>query len=141
MKSEYKSRVGILSCSPGEAFYFATDIRNLKRFIPAGSISNLKVEQDSCSFDVSMLGTVNLAISEKVAPDKVIYSGEALNVNDFSVILDIKNTENNKAKANITFLADINPLFKMVAEKPIAQLLESIINGMEKFDGWKDVNG
>ncbi len=141
MKSEYISRFGNLNCSTGEAFYFATDIRNLKRFVPAGSVSNLKFEQDSCSFDVSMLGTVNLAISEKVPTDKVLYSGEALNVNDFSINLEIIESENKKAKVKITFRADINPLFKMVAEKPIAQMLESIINGMEKFDGWKDVTG
>src|SRR5512133_2176942 len=109
MMAEYKSRVGTLSCSPGEAFYFATDIRNLKRFVPAGSVSNLRVAQDSCSFDVSMLGTVNLAISEKVPTDKVMYSGEALNVNDFSIKLEIIESENKKAKVKITFLADINP--------------------------------
>ena len=141
MSSEYKSRIGTLSCTPGEAFYFVTDIRNLKQFIPGGTISNLMVEKDSCSFDVSMLGTVNINIAEKKMPDSVTYSGRALNINDFSLVLDISETENNKANAAVTLLADMNPFMKMVAEKPILQFLETLINGMEKFGGWKDVKG
>lgn len=141
MKSEYKSRIGKLSCSPGEAFYFVTDIRNLKRFIPQGTVSNLKVDKDSCSFDVSMLGSVNINIADKKAPEKVTYAGQAANVNDFSLVLDISDTGDNKAQARVSLVADMNPFMKSMADKPIAQLLESLIGSMEKFNDWHDVIG
>jgi hypothetical protein len=141
MRSEYKSRIGKLSCSPGEAFYFVTDIRNLQRFIPKGTISNLKVDKDSCSFDVSMLGSVNINIADKKAPEKVTYTGQAANVNDFSLVLDISGTEDNKANAKVTLLTDLNPFMKSMAEKPIAQVLEGLIAAMEKFNNWQDVRG
>ena len=138
-KSDYKSRVGNLSCTPEELFYFVTDIRNFERFIPGDTISNLKIGQDSCSFQVSMLGTINISISSKIMHSKVIFSGNALHVNDFSLIINISGTENNRSEAYITLLADMNPLLKMVAEKPIAQFLETLINEMEKFRDWKDL--
>lgn len=141
MKSEYKSRVGKLSCSPGEAFYFLTDIRNFKRFVPQGSISNLQVDKDSCSFDVSMLGNVNINIADKKAPEKVTYAGQAANVNDFSLVLDISETDDNKASAKVSLLADMNPFIRAMAEKPIAKLLETLIVEMEKFNDWHDVRG
>lgn len=141
MMAEYKSRVGTLSCSPGEAFYFVTDIRNLKRFVPGGAVSNLKVEQDSCSFDVSMLGTVNVSISDKKIPEKVVYTGQASNVNDFSLAINMSEAENSKTKAVIILRADLNPFMKLMADKPIAQLLESLVKEMEKFHGWQDVKG
>lgn len=137
--SDYKSRVGNLSCSPEELFYFVTDIRNFERFIPGDTISNLKIGQDSCSFQVSMLGTINISISRKIMHSKVIFSGNALHVNDFSLIMNISGTEDNKSEANITLLADMSPLLKMAAEKPIAQFLETLIKEMEKFEDWKDI--
>ena len=139
--SDYKSRNGNLSCSPEELFYFVTDIRNFERFLPGDSISDLEIGQDSCSFQVSMLGTVKISIAEKIMHSKVIFSGNALHVNDFSLIMNISETENNHAEANITLVAEMNPIFKMVAEKPIAKFLETLIDGMEKFGEWEDLKG
>lgn len=130
-----------MSCSPEELFYFVTDIRNFERFLPGDSISGLEIGQDSCSFQVSMLGTVKISITEKIMHSKVIFSGNALHVNDFSLIMNISGTENNHAEANITLEAEMNPLLKMVAEKPIANFLETLIDGMEKFGDWNDLKG
>ncbi len=137
--SDYKSRVGNLSCSPEELFYFITDIRNFERFIPGDSISNLTIGKDSCSFQVTMLGTVTIAITEKILHRKVIFTGNALHLNDFSIIMNISGMENNQTKANIMLLAEMNPLLKVVAEKPVKNFLETLISGMEKFEGWKDI--
>ncbi len=130
-----------MSCSPEELFYFITDIRNFEQFIPADTVTNLTVGKDSCSFQVSMLGTVTITIAEKIIPGKVIFSGNALHLNDFSLIMNISGTENNLSEANITLLAEMNPVLKMLAEKPIIRLLETLISGMEKFGGWKDIKG
>lgn len=139
--SDYTSRNGNLSCSPKELFYFVTDIRNFERFLPGDTITDLNIGQDSCSFQVSMLGTVSISIAEKIIHSKVIFSGNALHVNDFSLIINISEKENNHAEANITLLAEMNPLLKMVAEKPIIKFLETLIDGMEKFEEWKDLKG
>ena len=136
--STFESRVGKLNYSAEEIYSFVTDIRNLKRFIPKDSISDLMVSNDSCSFRVSMLGDVNIHISEKVLNNKVVFSGNALRINDFSLILDLQDTGNRQSEFKVTVLAEMNPLFKMVAAKPVEQFLETLTGEMEKFRDWKN---
>jgi carbon monoxide dehydrogenase subunit G len=136
--SYYKSRTGKLSASAEEVFTFVTDIRNFERFIPDGTITGWKGEKESCSFNVSMLGTVNVKLAEKERFSKVIFEGDALRKNDFSLTLDISDNINSHADVRVLLNADLNPIMKMMAAKPINQFLEMLINEMERFRGWND---
>ncbi len=136
--SKFESRTGKLSCKPGEVFNFVTDIRNFKQFVPGGRVDNLKIEKDSCSFHISPLGTVNLNITKKEPNSNVTFSGSALKSNDFSLLLDIAENSSGKAEVKVTLNADLNPILKMMAAKPVMQFLEKLIDEMEKFKGWQD---
>jgi hypothetical protein len=136
--SVYESRTGILSCTPAEAYNFVTDIRNFKRFIPDGTINNWQSESDTCSFNVSVVGTVSVRITGKEPCSKVTYNGDALKKNDFTLILNI-GSKNDRAEVKILLEAEMNPMLKMMANKPIAQFLEILIIEMEKFREWLNI--
>ncbi|HEX7494734.1 MAG TPA: hypothetical protein VF346_10975 [Bacteroidales bacterium] len=136
--SYFESRSGNLSCNPEEAFSFVTDIRNFERFIPKGVINNWTAEKESCSFGMSMLGTVTVRLSEKEKYTKVVYTGDALKENDFSLVLFISDKVENHAEVKISLSADLNPMIKMMVAKPISQFLEMLIREMENFRSWKD---
>jgi carbon monoxide dehydrogenase subunit G len=137
--SHYESRSGSLSCTSREVFDFVTDIRNFEQFIPPGSISNWQSETDSCSFSVSMVGTVSARIVKREPYNKVIFSGDALKKNDFSLILNISEGTRHTAEVKVLLEAELNPMLKMVANKSIVQFLEILIREMEKFRGWKNI--
>jgi carbon monoxide dehydrogenase subunit G len=137
--SNYESRSGSLSCTPKEVFDFVTDIRNFEQFIPEGTINNWLSEKDTCSFSVSMIGTVSLRIEKREPYKKVIFSGDALKKNDFSLTLNISENANNNAEVKVLLDAELNPMLKMMANKPILQFLEMLIREMENFKGWKNV--
>jgi hypothetical protein len=126
------------SCSE-EVFGFVTDIRNFERFVPQGTVNNWQADKESCSFSVSMLGTVSLRIIDKEMFRKVVYYGEALKKNDFSLIMNISGEGSGNAEVKISLNADLNPMLKAMATKPISQFLDMLICEMEKFDGWKDI--
>jgi len=136
--SYFESRPGNLSCTARELFIFVTDIRNFEQFIPEGVINNWNAEKESCSFNVSMVGTVNLKLVEKEEYSKVVYDGDALKKNDFSLTLNIINNEKNLANVTVSLSADLNPMLKMMASKPIVQFIERLIDEMERFRGWKE---
>jgi hypothetical protein len=135
--SDFESRTGKLTCSAEEVFDFVTDIRNFEQFVPKGNIDNWNAEKESCSFSVSMLGTVSVKLAEKEKYNKVVYKGDALKKNDFSLTLDISVNLNKTADVKVILSADLNPIMKMMATKPIGQFLEMLINEMENFRGWK----
>jgi len=137
--SYFESRSGKLTCSSEEVYAFVTDIRNFERFIPQGTISNWLSDRESCSFNVSMLGTVSLRLAEKEMFKKVVYNGDALKKNDFTLILVIVNSTKNTAEVKVSLNADLNPMLKMMASKPIVQFLEMLVNEMEKFTDWKNI--
>jgi carbon monoxide dehydrogenase subunit G len=136
--SYFESRRGIITCTPEEAFNFVTDLRNFERFAQENSVTNWQAERDSGSFTVSMVGTVSFRLSEKEAYNKVVYKGDALKKNDFSLVLTIDDKDNDKAEVKVSLYADLNPILKMMAAKPITLFLETLIKEMEGFRGWKD---
>jgi carbon monoxide dehydrogenase subunit G len=135
--TEFVSRTGNLTCTPVEIFDFVTDIRNFEQFVPEGSIDNMHIERDSCSFRIPQMGNVDMYLSEKEPCSKVVYKGTALKSQDFSLLLNITGNKSGKAEVDVKLTAELNPIMKMVAEEPIKRFLETLIHEMEKFSGWK----
>jgi carbon monoxide dehydrogenase subunit G len=137
--SYFHSRSGKLSCTAEEVFTFVTDVRNFEQFIPEGSVNNWIADRESCSFSVSMIGTVSVMLSEKEKYKKVVFNGDALKKNDFSLTLNISGNVNEPAEVKVALSADLNPLMKMMAVKPINQFLEMLIKEMESFRDWNKI--
>jgi carbon monoxide dehydrogenase subunit G len=135
--STFESRTGRLSCSAGQAFGFLSDLRNLKRFIPANMVSKLVMEADSCSFHVDMLGMVKIHVSEKMRPVRIVYSGIVPQVKDFALSADIMEKPAGSSEIRLIIKAEINPFLRMMAAEPVRKALEKIIEEMEKFRDWE----
>jgi hypothetical protein len=137
--SHFESRPGVVAASAGEVFNFVTDIRNFEQFIQKNTINDWRAMRESCSFNVSMIGSVSINLSEKEYNKKVVYKGDAINKNDFYLELTISDNLNDNAGVRISLDADLNPVLKMMAAKPISQFLEMVISQMEGFRGWKNI--
>jgi carbon monoxide dehydrogenase subunit G len=138
--STFESRSGKVTCSAEEFYSFVTDLRNFKRFIPAGTTTVQMLEKESCNFKMSMLGTVRVRIEEKIKPGKVVLKGNAMQINDFQINVNIIEPPDRKAEIKIILSAELNPLLKMMAAEPVKSLLEKLIKEMEKFNGWSDLS-
>ncbi len=137
-KSQYESRSGSLSCTSREVFDFVTDIRNFKQFIPDGKINNWKSDKDTCSFNVAMVGNINVRLAGKEPYSRVVFKGDALKENDFSLVLNISEGTEYMADVKVLLEAELNPMLKMVANKPIIQFLDILIREMENFREWNN---
>lgn len=138
--SYFESRTGKVTCPAEKLFLFVTDIRNFERFIPNGTITGWQSDKESCSFQVAMLGTVSVRLTHQDMYRRVVYSGDALKKNDFELTLNITDNQHNPAVVKVSLNAELNPMMKMMAAKPVAQFLEMLITEMEKFDRWDDVS-
>lgn len=137
--THYESRPGNLSCSPAEAFTFITDLRNFGRFVKEGTITNWHAEKESCSFSVAMLGTVSVRLIEKEFSTKVVYQGDALSKNDFTINVNISGEPAEPAAVSLSLSASLNPVMKMMADKPIRQFMEMLMLEIENFRAWNEV--
>jgi len=136
--SEFRSRTGKLTCTKENVFNFVTDIRNFRQFVTNDSIRNWQADRESCSFEVPPVGSVTVRLSEKEPCERVLFTGDALQSNEFSLLLVISGNGNEPAEVRVMLRAELNPLMKMMVTKPLEQFLEILINEMEKFRGWDD---
>lgn len=137
--TNYESRPGNLSCTPAEAFAFITDLRNFGRFVKEGTIDNWHADKESCSFSVSMLGKVSVRLIEKEFSTKVVYQGDALSKNDFTINVNISGEPSERAAVSLSLSASLNPVMKMMADKPIRQFMEMLMLEIENFRAWDEV--
>jgi hypothetical protein len=137
--SNFESRTGKLNCSDQELFHFVTDLRNFERFILQGTFGNWQADRESCSFSVPVPGKVSIRLVEKENYVRVVYTGDALKKNDFTLVLNITGKGNSLTEVKVSLSADLNPMLKMMAAKPLGQFLEILISEMEKFEEWKDL--
>lgn len=137
--SYFESRQGELTGTAEEVYIFVTDIRNFELFIPEGIMKNWQAGRESCSFEVSMLGNVTLSLSEKELNKKVVFKGDALKKNDFSLLLHISKNNNDLAVVKVSLEADLNPILKMMAANPVNKFLEELIGEMESFRDWGNI--
>lgn len=135
--SIFKSRKGSLSCSPEEVYEFVTDVRNFRRFVPEGTINDLQIEKESCSFNIPGMGSVNMHLAEKEPWQLVTYRGTVFKTNEYSLMLSIVKNSSGKADVVVTLESDLNPFVKMLATQPVTRFLETLIVEMEKFRDWK----
>ena len=136
--TSFESRKGKVQCTPEEAFTFVTDLRHFRQFIPEGKVESLTLEKESCYFAVPAVGGVNVKLAEKRPFQNVIYEGNALNGNKFSLQLEISDPNNGNAEVKVSLEAELNPLLRMMVSGPVNQFLETLIKEMEKFTGWKE---
>lgn len=134
--SLFESRIGKLTCTPSELFSFVTDIRNFERFIPDGTVKDLSIEKESCTFQVASVGQINMKLSEKNPFSRVAYTGTVLKTNDFTLFADINPGPEEKAEVVLKLEAGLNPLLKMMVSPHVARLLDKLIDEMENFREW-----
>jgi len=139
--TRFESRTAKVNHSPEVVYNFATDLRNFRQFIPAGSFNDLDLKQGSCNFRVNTLGKVSVQLREKVMFSKIVFAGNALLQNDFSITIFLHETPDRHSEIKLSFEAEMNPLLKMAASEPVRQFLDTLVKEMEKFDGWTNVNG
>jgi carbon monoxide dehydrogenase subunit G len=137
--SLFESRSGKLSCTAKELYGFVTDVRNFEQLIPSGSIDNWQADKESCKFGVSMIGSVDIKLTDKVEYKKVVFRGNAFKKNEFSLFLNINDNGDAPAEVNISIETEMDPIMKMMASKPIDQFLQKLIDYMEEFRGWKGI--
>jgi len=136
-ESGFESRTGRLNCRPEIFYAFITDLRNFKRFVPAGSAEKWQADAESCSFEVPPFGPAGLKIAGKVPFREVNYKGEALQKTGFSLKVLISEDHGISTSVKLLFEADLNPVMRMMAAKPVEQFLEKLVAEMEKFNEWE----
>lgn len=117
-----------------ELYNFLQDMNNFQQLLPQDRISEWKSDGRSCSFKVQGAATIGLAL-DGGTPNSLVKM-KSTDRSPFAFTLDVHLTEKGEGtEAFQLFQADLNPLLKMMVEKPLKNLFDHIADKMVALHG------
>lgn len=115
-----------------EVYAFFQDFQNYKDLMPS-SVDKYTATADTCEIGIKKMGALPMKITSREENKQVLAekNGSAL----FNFTFEAK-TEDKEGKTEIQLVlnADLNPMLKMVAQKPLAGFLTILVTRyQEKF--------
>lgn len=103
-------------------YHFMGDFNNFKHLLPTEKIENFDCSADQCSFGIKGLMPLTIKIKESVFPNRITYETSGLAKFVFTLHIHFKNSE----QVYIELEGDMNPFIKVMAEKPLNDLINTM---------------
>ncbi|MCE2847098.1 MAG: hypothetical protein LW707_08760 [Sphingobacteriales bacterium] len=107
------------------AFAFLSDIGNLGRILPE-QVEGFEAEGDHCSFTIKGMATLGLKIESTQAHSAVVFGSHGKTPFPFTLRADITTTGPDSCAVQLLMDADMNPMLKMLAERPLGNFLNML---------------
>lgn len=126
--SKYESTIKVIPYSQEQVYNKLSDLTHLesvKDKIPKDKVQDISFDADSISFNVPPAGNLTLKIAEK-EPHKCIKFETTTSPVPFTLWVQIVPVSEEECKMKLTIQVDINPMMKMMIEKPLKDGLEKM---------------
>ena len=134
METKFESRVGKINSNEEKIYSFISDFNNFKKLVPEDKISNFQSSENSCKFTVPGAGEVGLKILEKIPTNTIKITGEGMSNQSFVFWVQLKSVSTDDTRIKLTIKADLNPMIKMMASKPLQNFLDKLVDALEKMN-------
>lgn len=115
--------------SQSEVFSFLSDFNNYKSLMPE-QVVDWKSTNEECSFTIKGMASLGMKIKEKKPESEIIIEKNGKAPFDFELhcMIDKAGENQNQSYLQLFFDADLNPFLKMMAEKPLKNFLNLLVN-------------
>jgi carbon monoxide dehydrogenase subunit G len=127
-----ESDVVTLAKPAKEVFEFLCDFKNIGTLMPE-QVENFVTDGPICHFDIKGMASMGLAYGEKTPDSKIVMLKNGKAPFDFSLVCEMTAVSESSTKLQLFFDADLNPLFKMMAEKPLTNFLNLLVHRYEQL--------
>ncbi len=118
--------------SSEEIFNFLSNFNNFEKLMPE-QVTNWQSTEEDCSFTIAGMASLGMKIVEKTPNSliKVARNGKA--PFDFGLDCIIKENAPGSSTVQLAFDADLNPMMKMMAVKPLTNFLNLLVGKLAKI--------
>jgi carbon monoxide dehydrogenase subunit G len=109
-------------------FSYLQKMENIGNLLP-DQVENFTFEEQTCRFEIKGMGPMGLKLGA-VNSDSITYLKNEKAPFDFSLIANI-NDNGASTGVQLVFEADLNPIFKMMAEKPLQNFVNHLVKKFE----------
>jgi hypothetical protein len=116
--------------SAQNVFTYLSDFRNFEKLMPS-QVTNWQSTADECSFTINGMATIGMKIIEKNPNSKITITSNGKVPFDFKLFVLIEEAGENKCIGQLTFESDMNPMLKMMVEKPLGNFFNMLAQKMK----------
>jgi carbon monoxide dehydrogenase subunit G len=124
--------------SPNEVFDFLSNFHNFEKLMPE-QVVNWESDGEKCSFDIKGMASLGMAYESKEKPGRIKIKKEGKAPFDFFLNCHIDD-ENGGSNLKLVFDADLNPMLKMMAVKPLNNFLNMLVSKFKELSESNDLS-
>lgn len=122
-----------LNKSPEEVFNFLSDFNNLQKLMPE-QVTDWQSTETDCNFTIKGMASLGMELDEKTPHSQIKMKRKGKAPFDFNLFCNIIPTaQSSETKIQLAFDADLNPFLKMMAEKPLRNFLNILVENYKKL--------
>ncbi len=118
--------------TPIEVFNFLSDFNNLQKIMPQ-QVTDWQSTTTDCSFTIKNMATLGMELAEKTPHTQIKMARKGKAPFDFNLFCNMQPTADGKTKLQLAFDADLNPMLKMMAEKPLKNFLNILAENFKEL--------
>jgi len=119
--------------SAEKLFTYLSNFNNFKSLMPP-QVTNWTSTEDECSFVINGMATIGMRIVEKAPHSKIRINSNGKVPFDFTLNVILNESSPNKTIGQLVFEAELNPMLKMMVEKPLTNFFNMLASKMKDID-------
>ncbi len=131
MELKIESRQGRALTNDERLFSLIADFSNLGSMIPPDQVQDFTSDKDSCSFTIDKIGKFGMHIIERNPNNLVKVASDETVPFKFNLWIQLKQVEIEDTRIKVTLKADLNPLMKVAAKKPLTNFVDMLVSRLE----------
>jgi carbon monoxide dehydrogenase subunit G len=126
-----KSDTVEINASTENAFNFLSDFNNFEKLMPP-QVTDWKSTSNECSFVINGMASIGMRIEKKDPPTSIhiVSQGGKLPF-PFTLKVNLERVDEINCKGHLLFEAEMNPMIKMMAEKPLTNFFNLLAQRMK----------
>lgn len=115
--------------SAEKMYNYLTDFRHFEKLMPS-QVADWSATENECSFTISGMATIGMKIIEKIPHSKIVVTSNGKVPFDFKMIVNFTDSGADSCVGQVNFEAELNPMMKMMVEKPLGNFFNMLANKM-----------
>ncbi len=111
-------------------FNYLSDFNNFEKLMPS-QVTNWTSTADECSFTINGMATIGMKIIEKAPFSKISIISNGKVPFEFKLFVLITEKDASSSVGQLTFESDMNPMIKMMVEKPLGNFFNMLAQKMK----------
>jgi carbon monoxide dehydrogenase subunit G len=132
--TEFKSNITPITNQAESIFTFLDDFKNFECLLP-DQVTNWQATKDVCSFTIKGMASLTLIKGPKTAFNYLSYASEGNTPFELSLHFHLTHNDGVITETQVIFKADLNPMIKMMASRPLQNLVNIIAEKLKEKMG------